>query len=77
MKKSVIIQVCRKRLDTLRKIIIISYEDNILLLMQLAELTAKTVPFPRGPAMVSIKAVVRKRRENSVGASTQELTIFT
>lgn len=47
MNKSVIIQVCKKHLDALREIIIVSREDRILLLMQLAELTAKIVPSPR------------------------------
>lgn len=37
-----------------------------MLLMQLVELTAKTVPFPRSPIIDSIIAISRQKEENKL-----------
>lgn len=63
-------------LDELREIMIKSYEVHVLLPMQLNELTAKIIPFPRIPAMDSIIAIDRQRRAKDVAIATQELAII-
>lgn len=64
-------------LDELREIMIMSYGGHVLLPMQLDELAAKIIPFPRIPARDSNIAIDRQRRAKDVIIATEELVIIT